>query len=192
MRTMAAFALRHLIWLAPSLVACAPVAMLRPPGVLGDDRRFEAGSALATLGPRPYVDESRAYTGQAWFTADVKRWLSLSGIAAFDTSAAAVGVAGRWNALRSDRFTVGPELELGYAWAAASLGGSARVFGRNYVYAAPRFGTLGSHWLVGVPAGVSVDLTHGFALRAEAQLNWQELRSYNRRLNLAAGLAYQF
>ncbi|HET9932037.1 MAG TPA: hypothetical protein VFQ35_15145, partial [Polyangiaceae bacterium] len=171
---------------------CAPVAMMRPPGVIGDDRSFEAGSAVASLGKRPYVEESAQYTGQAWFSADVKRWLTLSGIAAFDTSAAAVGGAARWNALRTGRFTVGPELEFGYAWTAASLGGSVRVIGRNYVYTAPRFGTMGSHWSVGVPAGVSIDLTHGFALRAEGQLSWQELKYYNRRLHLAAGLAYQF
>jgi hypothetical protein len=171
---------------------CAPVAMMRPPGVLGDDRQYEAGAALASLGKRPYVEESRQYTGQAWFSADVKRWLTLSGIAAADNSGAAAGGAARWNALRTGRFAVGPEVEFGFAWAAASIGGSARVFGRNYVYTAPRFGTMGSHWAVGVPAGVSVDLTHGFALRAEAQLSWQELKYYNRRLHLAAGVAYQF
>jgi hypothetical protein len=189
---MVAIRREHLGLIALQLLGCAPVAMLRPPGVLGDDRSFEAGAAVASLGPRPYVEEPRAYTGQAWFTADVRRWLSLSGVAAFDASAAAVGVAARWNGLRTQRFTVGPELELGYAWAAASLGASARVFGRNYVYTAPRFGNLGSHWALGLPAGVSVDLTHGFALRAEAQLSWQELQNYNRRLHLAAGLAYQF
>jgi hypothetical protein len=173
-------------------LGCAPVGMLRPPGTLAEGQRFETGAGVAELGPRPYVTESLHYTGQAWFTADAARWLSLSGIAAFDTSAAAFGAAARWNALRNQRFTLAPEVEAGYAWLASSLGFSVRVFERNFVYTAPRFGTLGSRWGLGVPAGVSVDLTHGFVLRAEAQLSWQELKYYNRRLHVAGGIAYQF
>ncbi|MFZ5895064.1 MAG: hypothetical protein ACOY0T_28650 [Myxococcota bacterium] len=178
--------------IAATSVGCAPVAMMRPPGVLEPDQRFEVGAGVARLSSRPYVDESARYTGQAWFSADVRRWLSLSGIVAFDTSAAAAGAATRWNALRTYRVTLGPELEFGYAWVAAAVPVSVRVFERNFVYAAPRVGSFGSRWTGGVPVGISVDLTHGFALRAEAQLSWQEFMYYNRRLHLAAGVAYDF
>ena len=184
---------RSSLWVVGALtLGCAPVAMLRPAGTLADGQRYEAGGGVAEVGPRPYVDEPAHYTGQAWFTAEAKRWLSLSGIVAFDTEAAAVGGAARWNAFKSQRLTLGPELEAGYAWVAGSFGATLRVFRRNFIYTAPRFGTLGSTWGVGVPAGISVDLSHGFVLRAEAQLSWQELKYYNRRLHLAGGIAYQF
>ncbi len=172
--------------------ACAPVASLRPPSGLEEGRSYEVGAGAASLGSRPYVQESAQLTGQLWFTTEAARWLSLSAIAAFDQRSAAGGAAARWNALRTSRVAFGPEAELGFAWAAGSLGFGLRTFGQNWLYTAPRIGTLGSTWTVGVPAGVSIELPYHLALRAEAQLSWAELRYYNRRLHLAAGLAYQF
>ena len=43
--------------------------------------------------PRPYVIESSHGEGQLWFTDRVAPWLSLSGVAAFDTNTAKAGVA---------------------------------------------------------------------------------------------------
>lgn len=144
------------------------------------------------LSARPYVDESAAYTGQVWFSMDAGRHFTLSGVTAFDRAAAAAGFAARWNALRASRLAMGPELELGYAWGAGSLGVAVRTLGNSWIYAAPRLGNIGFDWAFGIPAGVSVDLTHGFVLRAEAQLSWADFVYYNRRLHLASGLAYQW
>ena len=77
-------------------------------------------------------------------------------------------------------------------WGAGSLGVAVRTLGNNWIYAAPRLGNIGFDWAFGIPAGVSVDLTHGFVLRAEAQLSWADFVYYNRRLHLASGLAYQW
>jgi hypothetical protein len=150
------------------------------------------GAALVRLSARPYVEEETAYTGQVWFSAEPNRHVGLSFIGAFDSNAAAGGVAARWNALRSSRVAIGPEAELGFAWGAGSLGLALRTVGENWIYAAPRIGNLGFDWAFGVPAGLSLDLSHGFVLRAEAQLSWAEFKYYNRRLHLASGISYQW
>lgn len=174
------------------LLGCAPLASLRPASGIPSPRSAELGTALVRLSARPYVDESAAYTGQVWFSLEPSRYFTLSAITAFDRNAAAAGFAARWNVLRSSRFAIGPEAEFGYAWGAGSLGLALRTIGENWIYAAPRIGNLGFDWAPGLPAGVSIDLTHGFALRAEAQLSWTDFKYYNRRLHLASGLAYQW
>jgi len=175
-----------------SLFACAPLATLRPASGIPSGRHAEAGAALVRFSARPYVDESAAYTGQVWFSVEPSRRFTLSGVTAFDRNALASGFAARWNALRTSRVAIGPEAEFGYAWGAGSLGLALRTVGENWIYAAPRLGNLGFDWAFGIPAGVSVDLTHGFVLRAEAQLSWADFKYYNRRLHLASGIAYQF
>lgn len=147
---------------------------------------------MAYLGPRPYVVEDWEPAGQIWVTGDAAKWLSLSGIGAFDTNAAAVGGAARWNALRYDRFAGGFEVELGYAWASLSVPLAVRLFDQTHVYSAPRVGNLGADVTWGVPVGLSVRVYEGFALRAEAQLSWAELLYYERRLHLGVAAAYQF
>jgi hypothetical protein len=174
------------------LLACAPVAVMRPASGVTSGRCCEVGAAAARLGPRPYVDESAELTGQTWFTFEPERWLALSAIAAFDDSAAAGGLAARWNALRTSRVALGPEVELGYAWAATSLGFAVRPIADCWIYTAPRFGTLGATWAIGVPVGVSIGTLYGFGLRAEWQRSWADLLYYNRREHLAAGVFYQF
>lgn len=178
--------------LAISTSACAPLATLRPASGVPSENHVEAGAALVRLSARPYVDEETAYTGQAWFSMEPSRHWTLSAITAFDSTAAAAGFAARWNAIRSSRVAVGPEAELGYAWGAGALGLALRTVGGNWIYAAPRLGNVGFNWTFGVPAGLSLDLTHGFVLRAEAQLSWADFKYYNRRLHLASGLAYQW
>lgn len=155
------------------------------------EHHAEVGAGAVRLSARPYVDETAAYTGQVWVSAE-NRHVAFSAIGAFDTNAAAGGFALRWNALRSSRVAVGPEAELGFAWGAGSLGLALRTVGENWIYAAPRLGNIGFDWAFGLPAGVSVDLTHGFVLRAEAQLSWAEFKYYNRRLHLASALVYQW
>lgn len=175
-----------------SFAACAPLATLRPASGIPSERHLEAGAAVVRLSARPYVDEMPAYTGQVWFSMEPNRHWTLSAISAFDDNAAAGGFAARWNTVRSSRFAIGPEAELGFAWGAGALGMAVRTVGENWIYAAPRLGNIGFDWTFGVPAGVSVDLSHGFVLRAEAQLSWADFKYYNRRLHLASGLAYQW
>lgn len=174
------------------LAGCAPLASLRPASGIPLPHDAEAGAALVHISPRPYVDEEDAYIGQVWFSMEPSRRWGVSAIAAFDSNAFAGGLAGRWNALRTSRVAIGTELELGYAWGAASVGFALRAIGENYVYFSPRFGNLGYDWTPGLPAGVSIDLTHGFVLRAEAQVSWADFKYYNRRLHLASGLVYQW
>lgn len=174
------------------LCGCAPLAVLRPASGIPAPRNAELGAALVRFSARPYVEESAAYTGQVWFSFEPSRHFTLSALTAFDENAAAAGFAARWNALRTGRVAVGPEAEFGYAWGAGSLGLALRTVGENWIYLAPRIGNLGFDWAPALPAGVSVDLTHGIALRAEAQLSWADFKYYNRRLHLAAGLAYQW
>lgn len=177
---------------ALALSGCAPLASLRPASGLPGERSAEAGVAFVRYSARPYVDEEAAHTGQVWFSVEPSEHVALSAVAAFDSAAAAAGAAVRWNALRSSRFALGPEVEFGYAWGAGSLGLALRTVGQNWIYAAPRVGNLGFDWAFGLPVGVSIDLSHGLALRVEAQLSWAEFAYYNRRLHLASGLAYQW
>jgi hypothetical protein len=183
---------RRLVAAALLTLGCAPVAVLRPASGLADGREIEIGAGVATLGPRPYVEESTEVTAQLWTTIEPAEWLSLSAVTAFDDSALAGGIAARWNALRADRVALGLEAELGYAWAAGALTGAGRLFGESWLYAAPRLGTLGGHWAVGLPAGVSFEIVNGLSLRGEAQLSWVELKYYERRTHLAAAVAYQW
>jgi hypothetical protein len=184
-----------LLWCAlwvSVLSGCAPLASLRPASGIPSDHHAEVGVAAVRLSPRPYVEEQAAYTGQVWLSFEPSRHFGFSTVAAFDTNSAVGGVAARWNAIRTSRVALGPEAELGYAWGAGSLGLAVRPLGENWIYAAPRLGTLGFDWAFGIPVGVSVDLSHGFVLRAEAQLSWADFKYYNRRLHLASGIAYQW
>lgn len=181
-----------LLFMFSSGPGCAPVAHLRPASGLEPGRTAEVGLAMATLGPRPYVEEDTEVTGQLWGSTDIVDWLSLSLIAAFDESALATGAAARLNVIRTQVIAAGFEVEAGYAWGAMSAGGAARLFDRTWIYTAPRIGTLGSDWTFGIPAGVSIGVYDGLSLRAEAQLSWAELAYYNRRQHFGAGVAYQF
>jgi hypothetical protein len=180
-----------LLVLSP-LVGCAPLAVLRPASGVLPDRSSEVGLGLVQLGPRPYVDERAQVIGQLWATHEPSQNLALTVLTAFDDSAVAGGLAVRWTPLRTSRLALGPEIEFGHAWGAASLGFAIRTVGENWLYTAPRIGNVGFDWTLGVPIGASIDLTHGFVLRGEAQLSWGELKYYNRRVHLAGGLAYQW
>lgn len=177
---------------AALLSSCAPIATLRPASGVLPERQTEVGAALARLGPRPYVEETAQLVGQVWVSHEPSRYFSLTALAAFDDSAVAGGLAARWNAVRLDRFAFGPEVEAGYAWGAASLAFAVRTVGQNWLYSSPRVGNMGFDWALGIPVGASIDLTHGFVLRTEAQLSWVDLKYYNRRVHLASGLVYQW
>ncbi|HET9957854.1 MAG TPA: hypothetical protein VFQ61_25325 [Polyangiaceae bacterium] len=184
--------LRAVLLLAISSAACAPVASLRAPYSFPEERRFELGGGVASLGKRPYVEESTQFTGQVWGTYQPRPWLAVSAIGAFDDSAAAGGLAARVHALRSDRLALSPEVEAGYAWVATSLGLAARVFEHNWLYASPRVGNLGSAWTVFIPVGVNLELYRGLGVRGEASLSYAELKYYNLRRHFAAAVFYQF
>ncbi len=183
---------RSLLGCALALIGCAPVASLRPASGLMPGRSVEVGLGGAATSPRPFVEEEWHGVGQVWMLTDLSPELTLSAIGVFDTDAAALGGALRWNALRTSRFAGGVEAELGYAWAALSLPGAVRLFDQTWVYTAPRLGTWSTDAIFGLPGGVSARVYDGFVLRAEAQVSWQDFQRFNRRTHLAAGAAYQF
>ncbi len=154
--------------------------------------RQELGVGLAAIGPRPYVNESRSYVGQAWASRRISRALRVSGIAAADSSALAAGGALAWLPLRSPLLSAGFEAELGYAFGALSMPMAVSPSRWLTIYTAPRVGNFGDVLTPSVPLGASFELPGGFALRTEAKVSWADLSYYNRRLTLGLALAYQF
>ena len=174
------------------LSSCAPLGELRPASGMMPGKTFEIGSGVVHVSPRQYVEESPSNTGMLWGSADVSRVINLSIISAFDTNALAVGAAVRVNALKYDRFAGGVELQLGHAWGALVLPVAARLFDQTWVYASPRFGTLGRDLAFGAPVGVSVRVWNGLAVRGEVQTSWKDFKYYNRRIHSALGVAWQW
>jgi hypothetical protein len=180
-------------WLSTLVVVgCSPVGNLRPASGLMPGKRLEAGAAAAALGPRPYVTEDWALTGQLWVTGDASPKVTVSAIGAFDSDAVAAGGALRLNLIREPWLAGGVEGELGYAWAALSTPVALRLFDESWLYTAPRLGTWSSGVIASVPLGLSVRVIGGLSLRAEAALSWQDFAYYNRRTQLAGAAAYQF
>jgi hypothetical protein len=187
--------MRHLNWFLflLSTFGCAPLGYLRPPGeLLASDRSFEVGAGAVRLGPRPYVIEEWHTTGQGWVTAAVSRSVELTALGAFDDSGAAAGAAVRWTPLHLRSFALGGEIDLGYAWGAVGLPIGVRPVQRLWIYSAPRLGNQGVRLTPVVPVGVSLRTVDALMLRGEASWSWADFQSYQRRLHLAAGLAYQF
>jgi hypothetical protein len=174
-----------------SAACTAPIADLRPPcALVHDDRKFEAGGGAAMVTARPYVIESPHGEGQIWFTDRVVPWLSVSAVGAFDTNTVKGGFAALARYVTTDRFVAGVGAEAGYAWYAGSLSGAVRLFDDTWLYAAPRIFNWGIFATPGIPVGATARIFRGLQLRAEAQLSWEEFKSYNRRLHLAAAAAY--
>ncbi len=174
--------------------ACvAPVADLRPPSALvHDDRTFEVGMGAVTVRPRQYVIEESHEEAQLWLTGRATPWLSLSGLGAFDGHSGLGGLAALARYLTTDRFIAAIGAEGGYAWVGGSLSGAVRLFDDTWIYASPRVFNWGIFATPAVPVGLSARIYDGFHLRAEAQLSWQELKYYNRRLHVAGGAAYEW
>lgn len=172
---------------------CAPLGELRPASGMMPGKSMEIGSGIVHLSPRsPYVEESASNTGMLWASADASRYINFSLISAFDANAFALGGAIRVNALKYDRFAGGVELQVGHAWGALVIPVAARLFDQTWVYASPRFGTLGRDLSLGAPVGVSVRVWNGLALRGEVQTSWQDFKYYNRRIHTALGVAWQW
>lgn len=188
--------MRRLIFISISwglVVGCAPLGELRPASMMMPGKAAEVGAGVVHLSPRsPYVEESPSNTGMMWASADASRFLNLSLISAFDAHALALGAAVRVNALKYDRFAGGVELQLGHAWGALVLPMAARIHDQTWVYASPRFGTIGRELSFGAPLGVSVRVWDGLSLRGEVQTSWQDFKYYNRRIHSALGVAWQW
>jgi hypothetical protein len=174
------------------LVSCAPVAYLRPTAGALPVADFELGAGVAAVGPRPYVTETWRGTAQTWLSHRHSELVTLSALAAFDDTALALGGAIRLNAFDLALVTGGVEAEAGYAWAALALPLTIRVHDRARLYTAPRLATWSLDPLFGVPLGVGLDVHERVQLLAEAQLSWQDFKSYNRRIHAASALAYRF
>jgi hypothetical protein len=187
--------MRQLNWFLFPLatLGCAPLGYLRPAGeLLTEDRSYEVGAGVVRLGPRPYVIEEWHTTGQAWVTAAVSRSVELTALGAFDDSGAAAGGALRWTPLHFQSFALGGEINLGYAWGALALPVAVRPVERLWIYTAPRLGNQGVRLTPVVPVGLSLRTVDALMLRGEASWSWADFQSYQRRLHLAAGVAYQF
>lgn len=174
------------------LVGCTPIAGFRPASGLLPDRGLEVGGGAAVIGPRPFVEEPTRGTGQLWATGRASRYVTLSAITAFDTSAVAVGGAVRVDVLRMDRIAGGVEVEGGFAWAGASVPFAVRLFDQTWLYTAPRIGTRSYDWALELPAGLSVRVVGGWMIRAEYRISWVELDPFTRRHHAGLGVAYQF
>lgn len=175
-----------------ALYGCGPLASFRPASGLMPDRRIEAGLGISEVTARPYVNESSASAGQAWLSGNVGKRFALTGIAAFDDDAAALGGAARFTPLKLDRVVAGFEQELGFAWFAVSTPVAVRLVDQTWLYTAPRFGTWGVDLSFGIPVGVSVRVYDGLMLRAEWQRSWQDFKYYNRRDHYGLAIAHQF
>lgn len=170
---------------------CAPLAVMRPAGVLvGRERSAEIGGGLVELGPRPYVEEKWQRVGQIWATWAASRKIELTGVGFFDEKAAAGGVALRWTPIQARPFFGATEIEMGYAWGAVSLPFSLALDELFFIYAAPRIGNMGAYWTPGIPAGVSMELVDQFQLRAEVQFSWRDFDPYQRRTHLGVAGVY--
>ncbi len=155
-------------------------------------RSIEVGAGAAMITKRPYVSEPARGAGQVWVSGEPTRWLSLSGVTAFDTGAAGVGGAVRINYLRTPDIVLGAEGEGGFAWIGGSLPLSVRLFDQTWLYAAPRISNWGIDPIFGVTGGVSTRIYGGFILRAETQSSWQGFKAYNYRQHFGLAAAYQF
>jgi hypothetical protein len=178
---------------AGMLCACAPLANFRPAAGLEPGRSFEVGGGGLVQGKRPFVDEPAHGAAQLWATGRLGPRFSLSGIAAFDASAFAAGGALRLDAVRTDRFFLGIEPELGFAWVAGVVPIAVRIVDWSFIYTSPRFGTRGEDWALDVPLGASVRLYEGLSLRGEYAVSWShDLTYYQQRRQASFGAAYQF
>jgi hypothetical protein len=181
--------------------ACAPMAEMRPGNGMMVDRTYEAGAGAVNVSPRPYVTEDSTTTGLAWFSGNPSQKFTITGISTFDYSTneegnkkfhITGGLAGRWNALRYDRFGGGVEAQAGWGWGALVLPVAVRLFDQTWLYASPRFGTINRYLSYGTPIGLSVRVWDGLMVRGEWQISWEDFKYYNRRQHFAAGIAYQF
>jgi hypothetical protein len=144
-------------------------------------------------GPRPYVDEPSRGAGQAWASGRVAERLTLTGIAAFDPSAFALGGAARIDLAKTRRIALGVEPELGFLWAALDVPFAIRLWDEAWIYTSPWFGTRGVDWSLDLPVGLSVHAIDGFIMRAEYAVSWSHDLVYaERRDRFAFGLAYQW
>jgi hypothetical protein len=148
---------------------------------------------LVAMAARPYVDEPTSYVTQMWGSHRLSEAFKLSGVVAIDTNALAGGVAAAWLPLRKSWLTAGLEAELGYAWFSLGIPMAIELGDVVSIYTAPRLGNWGEDLITpSIPAGISIDLVQGWALRAEGQVRWADLKSYNRQLQLGLAIAYQF
>ena len=153
---------------------------------------MELGLGSVALSPRPYVDEPWKHVGQMWLTGQPKPWLHLSGIAAFDAEAFAAGGAVKFILVRADRFSLGAETELGYAWGSFGVPFAVRLFDQTWIYASPRGGNLGIEPLYGFPVGLSVHAHRNLFARVEYQNSWVKFLAYEHRTHLGAALAVEW
>lgn len=160
--------------------------------MLDAGRPRELGIAFSSVGARPYVEETAQLVGQAWWMLRLDERWAFTTLAAFDSSAAAVGAALRYQLASGSRAALAAEVEGGVAWAALGVPATLRLWRGGALYTAPRLGTWGSELTPFVPLGISAQIARSVALRAEAELSWADFRYYNRRLHWGLAIAHQW
>lgn len=176
-----------------SVVAgCAPPAHLRPASAPEDGHLNEVGIAAVGVSSRPYVDENANFATQMWYTRELdKRWI-LSFISAYDDGAALAGGALRFEAISTNVFSTGAEVEGGGLWGAVSLPMDVHLHNRIHLYTAPKLGNWGSELTPFIPLGLNARLSGGLYLRLEVQMSWADFDYYNRRTHAAAAVTYDW
>lgn len=172
--------------------ACAPSQSFRPAGALDFGRNDEIGLAFSSVGPRPYIDETTQYLGQAWWSKKLAERWDMSVLGAFDEGSAAAGVALRFDLAAGRWAALGAEIEAGLFWGAVSVPVSFRLWRNAALYTAPRLGMYGPELTPFLPVGVSLPVADTLALRAEAQVSWAGFEYYNRRVHWGLAIAHQW
>src|SRR5262245_4342435 len=82
---------------AVAAAACAPSQSFRPAGLPDAAGARELGLAFSRVGPRPYVNETPQYLGQAWWSTKLDERWSVTALGAFEQTSAAGGAALRFD-----------------------------------------------------------------------------------------------
>lgn len=181
-----------MLTLLASVLGCAPLASFRPASGLPDDRHVEFGAGSIYVSPRPYVEEPGRAAGQLWASKRTSRRTTLTGVAAFDNTAFALGGTARWDIVRDERVSAGIEPELGFLWGGVRFPVAVRFREENFLYFAPRVAARSLDVSLDLPVGMSLCVADGVFLRGEYGVSWTgELSYYQRRQMLGAGIAVQ-
>ena len=173
-------------------LSCAPPAHLRPPSAPEQGHTDEVGIAVVGVSSRPFVDEKASRSTQMWYTRELDRRWILSFISAYGDGALLAGSALRFEAVSSNTFSTGAEVEAGFLWGAVSVPIDLHLHDRIHLYAAPKLGNWGAELTPFVPVGLNTRLSGGLYLRVELQMSWADFDYYNRRTHAAAALTYDW
>lgn len=159
---------------------CAPVAMMPPITTDPTVRQHSGVAASFGAGPVSVAEESPGHVAggaasvQAWHLRRVNPDLSLGGVFSWTHANSAVpqisaGMLARLHTHEGDRFRLGVDFGIGWAYAMLGMPFAFRVGENVWVYSEPALFLL-SPDLVRLPVGVQVELGQKLTLTFEAQI----------------------